>query len=463
MIENTIRLVPTAELNIGREARFRTELDRAHVRKLAKQIQDHGLIHAILIEMDTGKLIAGENRLAAFDYLHTIEAPCPFPSYGEWTKIPARRAKEVSELDRRTMELSENIGNCPMQWQDIAAGILELHRLMQSEDDDITQVEVSRRLGVSSADISNYLLLARNLHLDEIRECSSKITALNILRRKQERTLDSLIDSVGLSHSAPSTEEQDELPIGEPAEPGHPAREPIPPREPRQPASPFQGQVGNFLEWAPAYQGPRFNLIHFDPPYGINLHKSSTMKKSGRAQYEDTEDLFHAITDTLLLEQDRIISSSAHILFWHSAADREAVISKLRDAGWRVWPYPLIWHKSDNTGLFPDSNRGPRHTYEMATLASRGDRKIVRLVSDSIGHPATKTSGHESEKPTGMLEHFFTMLVDGSTSILDPTGGSGNALRAARNKGAASGLFLELEPHYPNAFNAEMKKEIKDA
>lgn len=475
MIENKIQLLPISGIILGREERFRKKLNGEHVRRLARQIQDHGLIHAVLVNAETGQLIAGENRIAAFEYLQTIEAECKFSSYQGWTKIPTRKAKDVTQLERGIMELSENIGNSPMLWQDIAAGIVALQDQMEGEEDS-SAAALSQHLGLSKSQIWRYLILGRNLHLEEIVACTSSKTAINILNRKKERALDSIMDNADFDpEPAPiqsnglGTEEEN-LQLEFPNEQPEKKRDSVP-SQPKKAATPtiatetekFVGTCEDFLSWAEHYSGPRFNLVHFDPPYGIGLDKSSTMKKSGRGQYEDSEDLFHAITDKLLQKQDRIISQSAHIVFWHSAQDRQMVVDKLTNAGWRVWLYPLIWHKSCNTGLFPDSNRGPRHTYEMATLASRGDRKIVKLVADSFSSPAVKSSGHESEKPVEMLEHFFTMLVDESTQIFDPTGGSGNSLRAAKRKGAAGGLFLELESHYPNAFNAEMRKGVTDA
>ena len=475
MIENKIQLMPLDGIETGRDTRFRTKLESDHIRQLAKQIQDHGLIHAILLDAETGQLIAGENRISAFEYLRTIGAECKFKSYQDWTYIPARRAKDVSLLQRRTMELSENIGSCPMTWQDISAGLIELQRLMKSEDEDLTQAEIARTLGMTDSQVSRYLLAGRHLNEPDIRECTSLITAANILSRRNDRKLDGLMDSLSFSQSsAPSPAagtEEEALPLdlGEAetrtmaAGRASPA-DPYPTLEAEAEPQRFTALPGSFLDWAQDYRGQPFNLIHFDPPYGIGLDKSSTMKKSGRAQYADSEDLFHLITDTLLQEQDKIISRSAHILFWHSAEDRELVKEKLTQAGWRVWLYPLIWHKSCNTGLFPDSNRGPRHTYEMATLASRGDRKIVRLVADSYSAAATKASGHESEKPLEMLKHFFRMLVDDSTRILDPTAGSFNSLHAAKALGADSGLGIELEPYYTKQFNMAMRqKEPQDA
>jgi DNA modification methylase len=47
-----------------------------------------------------------------------------------------------------------------------------------------------------------------------------------------------------------------------------------------------------------------------------------------------------------------------------------------------------------------------------------------------------------------MLEFFFRMLVDDGTRMLDPTAGSGSALRAAKKLGAKQVLGLEVNPEF---------------
>lgn len=53
-----------------------------------------------------------------------------------------------------------------------------------------------------------------------------------------------------------------------------------------------------------------------------------------------------------------------------------------------------------------------------------------------------------SEKPRPMLRHFFRMFVDEHSRVLDPTCGSGNALRVAHDLGAAFCLGLEKEKEF---------------
>jgi DNA modification methylase len=66
-----------------------------------------------------------------------------------------------------------------------------------------------------------------------------------------------------------------------------------------------------------------------------------------------------------------------------------------------------------------------------------------------------------SEKPINMLTKFMEMFVDENTTMLDPTCGSGNAVRAAQNRGAASVLGLEkIEEFYTAAKGAYYNDDL---
>jgi hypothetical protein len=111
-----------------------------------------------------------------------------------------------------------------------------------------------------------------------------------------------------------------------------------------------------------------------------------------------------------------------------------------------IQTHPLIWHKTDNSGIASDPRHAPRHIYETALLMSRGKRPIVSLVSDVFGC-ATDHQLHIHTKPEPMLRYFFGMLVDEHTVFLDPTCGSGSSIRAAEALGAeiVVGMDTDLE------------------
>jgi DNA modification methylase len=63
---------------------------------------------------------------------------------------------------------------------------------------------------------------------------------------------------------------------------------------------------------------------------------------------------------------------------------------------------------------------------------TRGGLPIVQSV-DNVRSASTVKGRHMSEKPAEMLRHFFRLVVSEHTMMLDPTCGSGSALRAAQS------------------------------
>jgi len=179
-----------------------------------------------------------------------------------------------------------------------------------------------------------------------------------------------------------------------------------------------------------------------------NLQNSASrwnVETTGR--YDDSPELFENLLRCFVKHQEKFCADSAHLIFWLSMKNFDWVKKMLRLTSWEVNDFPLIWHKSDNAGIAPDVQRGPRRTYEAALFAYKSDRKIVKVKAASYAGPTTKEY-HLSEKPEAMLRHFFEMVVDEYTDILDPTCGSGTALKVAKALGAKSGLGLDvIEAH----------------
>ena len=145
-------------------------------------------------------------------------------------------------------------------------------------------------------------------------------------------------------------------------------------------------------------------------------------------------------------------------MFWYSnraeveAATRAAL---LRIPGFSFFRFPLVWHKSDNAGFMTPGT--PRHVYETCLVGGRGDRPIVKYVSDCYSAP-TDNSLHLSAKPEPMLRYFMGMFCDEHSRVLDPTCGGGSALRAAESLRAERVLGLEVSPEMARAANTELLK-----
>jgi DNA modification methylase len=71
-------------------------------------------------------------------------------------------------------------------------------------------------------------------------------------------------------------------------------------------------------------------------------------------------------------------------------------------------------------------------------------------VSNAFSAAGGNKEIHMNEKPVAMLQHFMRMFVDEYSLVLDPTAGSGNALKAAQALRANHVLGLERDQEFFN-------------
>ncbi len=433
--------LPLAVIRVA-DARQRREFDTSD---LEFSLSRRGLIHPIVVR-DNGDgtylLIAGERRFRAAKNLG-------------WDAIPARFADGLDQLELQLIELEENVKRQDLSWQDNMAAVEKIHGIYVSLDADWTRTATAEAIGLSLGHLSEFLAIAEAakekpelLGRDTIRSAYNVIARSN--SRKQGEALEELFNSM----KEAMEDGKDKDAIDEVKQAAEAKRAAVIASDDVLPDS--------FLDWAPSYAGPKFNLIHCDFPYGVGLFDKEFGQRGGARPYADTKDIYFALLNCLLDNLDKVMSLSGHLVFWYSMKyDRETKdLFAERGPSLDFMTHPFIWGKSDNTGIIGDARRDLRHTYEVALIARRGARHVVKSVADFYSAPSDRTL-HPSTKPEPMLKHLFSSLVDEHTSLLDPTCGSGSALRAADALGATRVLGLEIDAEYADGARTALRNSRK--
>lgn len=412
--------VPINQVTVP-EDRQRKHFNEDKLKELAVSIRTHGLINPIVITREN-VLVAGERRLLAHQLL-------------AFEQIAFRYAESLDRIELALLELEENIRREDLTWQEHVAAIQSFHKLKKSTEENWSLDKTATELNTGKSNVHRALTVAEAIDegVKEVIESPAFSSAYNFASRRRERlaaktarSVDAIADAVVSNKPTPVMTEEEIA--------AHPMKRYA------------SIEVDNFLEWSAVPQ-QAFNFIHCDFPYGINATKLGQSSAKHFGGYDDSPDIYWNLLSAFAANQENFCSESAHLMFWFSMDFYEETKTRLEAAGWRVNPFPLVWAKSDNRGLLPDPERGPRRLYETAFLASRGDRKIVRAVGNAY-HGATTKEFHMSEKPYAMLTHFLRMLVDSSTVMLDPTCGSGMAVKVAEELGANYSLGLEMSEDY---------------
>lgn len=417
MTSGTFSTTPLSSIDPNRPGRQRRAL--TGIPELADSIKRLGLIHPIVITKDQ-VLVAGERRLEACKSLG-------------WTSIPIQFVEDLDPMVLHLIELEENVKRVDLTWQDRVAAVEAYHEIRKTLEPEWTYEKTSEAIGLPRQHVNDYVAVAK-----EIKAGNTKVTsapkysiARGIVVRAEDRKKGAEIDKV---HEIIGQEKPKEI----------------------------EAIINSsFLDWAPGYSGPRFNFIHCDFPYGIGADTFDQGAAPLHGGYADTRDTYFSLLECLAANIDRIALGSCHLMFWMSMRYYQETLDFFESrTPFEMNFMPLIWHKTDNSGIIPDAQRGPRQVYETCLFGSRGDRKIVRAKSNAYGAPSQKDI-HMSIKPVPVLNHFFEMFVDNSTLMLDPTCGSGSALRAAETLHAQTVLGLEINSEFAESAKLELSKARK--
>lgn len=448
----------------------RQRKDLGDLTDLKKSILNIGLLNPIIIEQDKSDglfyLVAGERRFTAWRELFK-EGKMP----GE---IPCRVFSDLDPSQKHLIELEENIKRKELTWQEYCEAVDKMFELKGCE----TNEELADYLGLSVQAVQRARQIWANRDNPRVLAADNMSAALTICKRESARKLEAVKNS--LDHSLmgfllgdseePSTESQNEsrnesgnesVPSEDGVELDDWVDEDIAGTEDSLEESVNASIIcADFKEWAEHYSGKKFNLLHLDFPYGINHDRSGQGHTKDFGTYEDSEDVYKSLVMTLLKNEERIISSSAHVICWLSLKYAEWTKEIFARYGFSCLVQPFIWYKADNKGIIADVQCGMRNVGEYALIFNRGRYPVLKNISNIYPHPTTKRF-HASEKPIGMLDYLFTAFVDEKTRLLDPTCGSGTSVISAMKKGAEEALGIELDKEFAEKANEWLEQEKK--
>jgi hypothetical protein len=353
-----------------------------------------------------------------------------------------------------------------LSWQEEVLNTARIHEIFEQQSPEWTQGQTAERIGFSQEAVRDRLAIARELRKgnERVQSAAGIRAALNVVDRDRQRAVENELSLLSDSMPRPKEDSDGADPSLEgQGEAGRPSSDPNLSVSSRPRIRPADRDVlcEDFIQFASQYEGRRFNVLHCDFPYGINHDRSAQGGAARWGAYSDSPDVYWQLCAALAENLDRLLLPSAHIIFWFSMNYYTETIDFFTQAApsLDVQPLPLIWHKTDNKGIVSDVERRPRNVVETALFMSRGDRKIIQPVANCYGAPTQKSqSFHISEKPEPMLKHFFRMVVDDMAEVLDPTCGSGSALRAAESMGAGRVMGLERDKEMAESARAELRR-----
>jgi len=383
------------------EHRIREEL--GDIKGLAESIRKFGLLHPLVLDKNM-TLISAERRLKAIQMLG-------------WEEVDASVLVEVDELEKKKIELEENIRRKDLTWSEEIKAKKQLHDLLQKMSGGIKRLEgywaisdTAELLGEAVGKVSQDLQLA---------EVIEKFPQLAKLAKKSHAQ--QAIKQIELSVRA----------------------------EAYKPNETDEGFIicGNAAKVLEGFKSESFDLVLTDPPFGVELNKTLKYKRqAGYDAYEDEGQEIMLLLEKVFKECYRVLRPGRHLftfyaMKWHCIIER-----LLTKAGFVVSPYPFIWYKHSSMA-FGDTNID----YETCFWAYKPPKRPwckgqkPSLVIDKSGILKERT--HVAEKPGEVWKKFIEIGTFEGETVLDPFAGTGSSLlQALKMKRKVKGI--ELNPNY---------------
>lgn len=449
---------PTDKVWVKRDERQRKKVE---IDDLIPSIRERGILQPILIKRD-GELVFGERRWTTATFL-------------KHKTVPVRFVENLSVEELQVIELEENIKRKSLTWQEECAATLRIHRLYCGQNPEWDEAQSGVLLGFTERWVRYLIRIAEAIEDGDTAVAAADTirAADTILTRRRQRQQDSVLNAItsGEFDVDEADEEEPELPfehgiqmaVEDKAVADVIGLRTVPKAVAKimaAPVAPYRIEHADMTEkLAGGYEGNKFNFLHLDLPYGVALNGQANQDSFEGGGYESSPDIYWNLLDTLIGQWDSFMFESSHFMCWISMEFYEATIARFESglAGQGVWvcKTPLIWHKTDNKGIISDAKRRSRNIYEACLYGSTGDRFIVKPGSNVYGAPTAKAQAiHTNEKPIPMLEAFMGQFVDETSRVLDPTAGSGSAIRAAEKLKAELAVGWE--------FNEDFAKRAED-
>ena len=191
---------------------------------------------------------------------------------------------------------------------------------------------------------------------------------------------------------------------------------------------------GDWHDFTASLKDGSVSLLLTDPPYGMDYQSNYKLDRRQERNHEViTGDGNQA--DANLQEMLRAmipkLSDDAHVLIFTSWKTEEQTKKAVRESGLSVRG-SLVWVKN-NTGMGDLAMTfAPQH--ERIIHAVKGSPVLFHRESDVLMADRVPTFRHPTEKPVDLLEQLIEATTVEGELVVDPFGGVGSALVAAKHK-----------------------------
>ena len=423
-------IVPVRSIRVSKE---RARKDFSGIPKLMDSIRAHGLLHPLVVartQTAEGKevfdLLAGESRYRAIVLLG-------------WTEVAVQYHDELSTLEKKEIELEENLRRKNLDWQEEIEAMRQIDDLKRSKHGSATQgkagegwsiAKTAELAGVSPTQAQRQIAFAKKLQArPELKEAMKgmplKVAMRVVEQREEAERVKRLAES---------------------------------------------GQIKldttllnlDCLEGLRDLKDSSVDLVVTDPPFGITTLTEMEGKSRGTIQSYTTllqpddnssEEEVKTLMSLLAPELSRVLKPGSHLYVFFGFELYEHLYWTFLKAGILLNRTPLIWDKGRTTSPFRGYEYSPCyepifHGFKLpqSRRLTEAGKTIIQVSPDSAGDKI-----HPFQKPLALLCYFIQQSSNHGDLVLDPFAGSGMTLLAAKMLGRRALGYEKSKDHFDKA------------
>uniref|UniRef100_A0A6M3K4K6 Putative methyltransferase n=2 Tax=viral metagenome TaxID=1070528 RepID=A0A6M3K4K6_9ZZZZ len=423
-----VGMIPTSSVIVSDRVReIMGDLDA-----LELNMKESGLISPLAVKDNqdgTFRLLAGERRFNILQRNGILE-------------IPVRIYEgELSDLEMKIIEKSENFFRKDMEFWELDKLTLEIHTMQQAihgvkapgpgHEGWSTEDTGAMIGGVSKATISQAIKRAelREVCPELFDGCKTAADATNVIKKMDE----ALIKQVIAKNLESKTDNKTLIQLSK------------------------SFILKDFFVGVKEIPAGVFHLVEIDPPYAIDLSKQK--KKDGESQYtlsdynEIPSESYQEFLSKAFKESYRVMADHSWLICWFGMEPWfEIVFRELTNAGFGSTRLCGIWIKRSGQTMNPSIRLA--NSYETFFYAWKGQPALNKagrgnLFDFSPVLPQNKT--HPTERPVELIQEIYDTFAFSGSRVLIPFLGSGSGLLAANNLGM-SAVGFELSKSYRDSF-----------
>ena len=406
-------LIPLNSLEVP-ERRQRTDIAPEALSELMQSIQATGLLHPPVVRREGERLllVAGERRYKAIRLLSGLGRSF---SYGGQAvppgMMPVQDLGQLNAMQAAEAELEENIRRVDLSMQDRVKAVAQLHELRSAQAAEAGRTHtISDTAAEAYPEMSEWrdekarqaIVIAKNLDkLPELASAKTEKEAMKIIKRAGEAELNKRL-AIAVGGEAKS----DLLEV----------------------------YNADCAEWLDSYNGPGFDCILIDPPYGMDAETFGD--GAGRLvgithRYADSGESFRQLLRAVAPRLWRVAAVESHLYCYCDIDGFHFLRELFEQEGWRVHRTPLV-HLKREGGRVPWPEHGPRRCYELVLYAVKGQKPVTAIYRDVFDTTLEGDNlGHGAQKPVEAYAELLKRSCRPGDRVLDCFAGSGTILAAA--------------------------------